>query len=93
MKLVEDGSLEELFIAELKESEVAVENVGDAKLISFSFSKGQRALETLTQVCQSFSLDEVDDSYFERDGDEFILKGVNYPESEQQEEMIINKLL
>jgi len=93
MKLVEEGLLEELFIAEVKDNEIAGKNVKDAKLISFSFSKDKDILEKLETVCQSFSLDEIDDSYFEKNEDEFILKGVNYPESEEQEEMIINKLL
>ena len=93
MKLVEDGSLEELFIAEVQDSEIAGKHVGKAKLISFSFSKDENVLVQLEKVCQSFSLDEIADSYFERNNDEFILKGVLYPESEKQEEMIINKLL
>ncbi len=91
--LVEDASLDELFIAEIKETEIAGKSVGKAKAIGFGFSKDKDVLYKLEKVCQSFSLDEVDDKYFERNGDEFILKGVVYPESEVQEELLINKLL
>ena len=91
--LVEEGSLEELFIAEVKEREIAGQEVANAKLVGFSFSKDEKVLQKLEKVCPSFCLDEVDDKYFEQNGDEFILKGVTYPESEEQEEIIINKLL
>ena len=91
--LVECGSLEELFVAEVKDKKIAGKEVANAKAISFSFSKDEATLEKLEKVCQSFSLDEVDDKYFERNDDEFILKGVSYPESEEQEEILINKLL
>jgi hypothetical protein len=93
MDLVEEGSLEELFLAEVKENEIAGKSVGKAKAIAFAFSKDALVLQKLEKVCQSFSLDEVDDCYFEKNGDEFILKGVRYPESEVQEEILINKLL
>ncbi len=93
IELVENASLEELFIAEVKENEIAGKSVGKAKAIGFGFSKDKDALHKLEKVCQSFSLDEVDDKYFEKNGDEFILKGVIYPETEEQEEILINKLL
>jgi len=93
MTLVEEGALEELFIAEVKESEIAGHDVKEAKVISFSFSKDKNILEKLEKICFSFSLDEVDDDYFEKNGEEFILQGITYPESQQQEETIINKLL
>ena len=91
--LVEEGSLEELFVAEVKDSHIAGKDVANAKLISFSFSKDEKVLQKLEKVCLSFCLDDVADKYFEQNGDEFILKGVTYPESEEQEEIIINKLL
>ena len=91
--LVENGSLEEFFITQTLEDEVAGHKVGKDKALVFSFSKKEKVLKSLEKITQSFSLDSVDDKYFDEKDEEFTLKGVSYPESQDQEETIINKLL
>ena len=90
--LVEKGSLEEFFITETVEEEVAGKTVGKGKVLVFSFSKSESVLSKLENIALSFSLDEVEDNYFDELEDEFTLKGVYYPESQAQEEAVINKL-
>jgi len=90
--LVEDGTLEEFFITQTVEEEVAGRVVGKEKVLVFSFSKNESVLSKLEKIALSFSLDEVEDKYFDEDQEEFTLKGVSYPESQGQEEAVINKL-
>jgi len=90
--LVEDGTLEEFFIAQTIEEEVAGKIVGKDKVLIFSFSKSEAVLSKLENIALSFSLDDVEDKYFNECEEEFTLKGISYPESQAQEEAVINKL-
>ena len=90
--LVEKGALEEFFITETVEDEIAGKTVGKGNVLVFSFSKKENVLYKLKKIALSFSLDEVEDEYFDENDDEFTLKGVSYPESQAQEEAVINKL-
>lgn len=93
MSLVENGSLEEMFIAQTTQKSVAGKEFGNKKALVFSFSKDKSILGKLEEIATTFSLDDVEDDYFEEIDGEYTLKGVLYPASSDQEEKIINKLL
>ena len=90
--LVENGALEEFFITETIANEIAGKTVGKGKVLVFSFSKSEEVLSKLESIALSFSLDDVEDKYFNECDEEYTLKGVSYPESQGQEEAVINKL-
>lgn len=91
MSLVEEGTLEELFIAKTVHAGVAGE-VWEAELpLIFSFSADD-CKQMLNEIAPTRLLDEIDDAYFEEIEGEFTLKGVFYPESQAQEDEIIKQL-
>lgn len=90
--LVEEGSLEELFIAKTEEEGVAGEEWGKDLALVFSFSTEKKLKERLEKVSPTLFLDDLDEIFFEEKDGEFTLKGVFYPESELQEEEIIKQL-
>lgn len=93
MALVEEGTLEELFIAKTVQAGVAAE-AWEAELpLIFSFSADEKCLEILNTIATTRFLDEIDDAYFEEIAGEFTLKGVFYPESQAQEDAIIKQLI
>lgn len=91
MSLVEEGILEELFIAKTVQESVAAQAWEAGLPLVFSFSEHD-CKETLNFIAPTHFLDEIDDIYFEEIEGEFILKGVFYPESQVQEDAIIKQL-
>lgn len=91
MSLVEEGTLEELFIAKTAQAGVAGE-AWEAELpLVFSFSEHD-CKDKLNFIAPTRLLDEIDEIYFEEIEGEFTLKGVFYPESQAQEDAIIKQL-
>jgi hypothetical protein len=91
--LVEEGVLEELFIAQSLDVGVAGTDWTVGKPLIFSFSNLQDVKQTLEDISACVNLDSVDESYFNVIEDTYILKSVFYPESEAQEEQIIALLV
>ncbi len=91
--LVEEGVLEELFIAQSRDRGVAGEKWTVGQILVFSFSKREDVKERLQDISASLNLDDVDESCFEEQEGVYILKSVFYPESEAQEEQIIAQLV
>lgn len=91
--MVEEGALEELFIAQSLDVGVAGTDWAVGKPLIFSFSRSQEVKESLEKISACVNLDNVDESYFEVIEDTYILKSVFYPDSEAQEEQIIALLV
>jgi hypothetical protein len=91
--LVEEGVLEELFIAQSLDVGVAGTDWAVGKPLIFSFSHSQDVKQTLEDISSCINLDNVDESYFEVIEGTYVLKSVFYPESEAQEEQIIALLV
>jgi len=90
--LVEDGSLEELFIAQSSDAGVAGQDWKVGQILVFSFSASKDVEEKLQAVSNCINLDDVEENYFEEVEGVYILKSVFYPESDPQEEQIIAQL-
>lgn len=91
--LVEEGVLEELFIAQSLDASVAGTDWAVGKPLIFSFSNSHDVKKVLDDISACVNLDSVDESHFEVIEDTYILKSVFYPESEAQEEQIIALLV
>jgi len=90
--LVEEGSLEELFIAQSLDAGVAGQEWKVGQILVFSFSRSKDVQEKLEAVSPCINMDDVDESFFEEVEGVYILKSVFYPESDAQEEQIIAQL-
>ncbi len=91
--LVEEGVLEELFIAQSLDVGVAGTDWPVGKPLIFSFSNSQEVKESLESISACVNLDNVDEGHFEVIEDTYILKSVFYPDSQAQEEQIIALLV
>ena len=91
--LVEEGRLEELFVAQSVDLGVAGEEWPVGQVLVFSFSASKDIELKLQNISPTINLDILDEDYFEQVDDVYILKSVFYPESEDQEEQIIALLV
>jgi len=92
LSLVENGSLEELFIAQCLDAEVAGTSWKVGQIIVFAFSQGEAIKSELDNIAQTWDLDKIEDQYFEEIDGAHALKNVLFPSSEAQEEQIIAQL-
>ncbi|MDF1879787.1 hypothetical protein JHD50_00470 [Sulfurimonas sp. MAG313] len=92
LSLVESGALEELFIAQCLDSEVAGTSWKVGQIIVFAFSQGVGIKSELDAISETWDLDKIQDSYFEEIDGTHALKNVLFPESDAQEEQIIAQL-
>lgn len=90
--LVEEGSLEELFVAQCVDRDVAGQDWPVGQVLVFSFSTSQDIEQKLQEISSCINLDTLDEKYFEIVEGDYMLKYVFYPESEPQEEQIIAHL-
>ncbi len=90
--LVEEGDLQELFIAQSLDAGVAGEDWKVGQILVFSFSSTNEVHEKLQAISKCINLDDVDESYFDEVEGVFVLKSVFYPETDAQEEQIIAQL-
>lgn len=93
VEMVEEGVLEELFIAQSLDVGVAGTDWAVGKPLIFSFSKTQAVKEALEKISPCVNLDDVDESCFEVVEGTYIVKSVFYPDSQAQEEQIIALLV
>lgn len=92
ISLVEEGSLEEMFIAKSSELGVAAQKWPVSQPLVFSFSASADVKEKLQKISSCIDLDTLNESYFEEIDGVHSLKSVFYPESELEEEKIISQL-
>ena len=92
ISMVEEGILEELFIAQCRDAGVAGQNWKVGQIIVFSFSTSKEVEPKLQEVSQCIDLDTLDESYFDEIDGVYVLKSVFYPQSDPQEEQIIAQL-
>ena len=92
ISLVEDASLEELFVAQSLDQGVAGQKLPVGQVLVFSFSASKDIEKKLQEVSSCINLDTLDESYFEELEGVHILKAVLFPETEAQEEQIIAQL-
>jgi len=92
LSLVENASLQELFIAQCLDSEVAGTSWKVGQIIVFAFSEGESIKSELDSIAETWNLDKIEDKYFEEIDGTHALKNVLFPSSEAQEEQIIAQL-
>ena len=92
LSLVEKGDLQELFIAQCLDAEVAGTSWKVGQIIVFAFSQGEKIKSELDSIAQTWDLDKIEDKYFEEIDGAHALKNVLFPESEGEEEQIIAQL-
>ncbi len=90
--MVEEGSLEELFVAQCEDRDVAGQTWPVGQVLVFSFSTTPDIQERLEAISSCINLDTLDEKYFKVVEGDHMLKYVFYPESEAQEEQIIAHL-
>lgn len=90
--MVEEGTLEELFIAQCRDADVAGQNWKVGQIVVFSFSTSKEVEPKLQEVSNCINLDTLDESYFDEVDGVYVLKSVFYPQSDAQEEQIIAQL-
>lgn len=90
--LAEEGTIEELFIAQSTDANIIEKNWPVGQILIFSFSASLEAEQHLNKVSTCVNLDTLDDKYFKEVDDVYVLKSVFYPESDDQEEQIIAQL-
>ena len=93
VSLVEDGTLEELFVAQCLDNDVAGQGWKVGQIIVFSFSASKEVEPKLQALAPTINLDILDEEYFEVVDDVYMLKSVLFPETEAQEEQIIAQLV
>jgi len=89
---VEDGTVEELFIAQCLDSGVAGTSWKVGQIIVFIFTKGEAVKSKLDEIAETWDLDKIEDTYFKEVDGTHALKDVLFPESQAQEEQIIAQL-
>lgn len=92
LSLVEKGDLEELFIAQCLDAEVAGTSWKVGQIIIFAFSQGEGVKSELDNIAQTWDLDKIEDKYFEEIDGTHALKKVLFPQSQGEEEQIIAQL-
>ncbi|HIC43661.1 MAG TPA: hypothetical protein EYO73_05055, partial [Sulfurimonas sp.] len=84
LSLVEKGDLQELFIAQCLDAEVAGTSWKVGQIIVFAFSEGESVKSQLDEIAETWDLDKIEDSQFEEIDGTHALKNVLFPESEAQ---------
>jgi len=92
LSLVENATLQELFIAQCLDSGVAGTSWKVGQIIVFAFSDGEGVKSELDEIAETWNLDKIEDQYFEEIDGDHALKNVLFPSSESQEEQIIAQL-
>jgi len=92
LSLVENATVEELFIAQCLDSGVAGTSWKVGQIIVFIFTQGEKMKSRLDEIAQTWDLDKIEDKYFEEIDGDHALKNVLFPSSEAQEEQIIAQL-
>ena len=82
---VQKGEIEEIFLCQLSEDGAVMDNLKEGSVIAIVSIKDNKLKTPLAKFGVNVLLDDLDDSYFDIDDEGAALKGVIYPESEDDE--------
>jgi len=82
---VQKGEIEEIFLCQIAEDDAVIKGLKKGDLITIVSIKDNKLKTPLSKLGKNVLLDDLDDSYFDIDDEGAALKGVIYPESEDDE--------
>ena len=82
---VQKGEIEEIFLCQLSQNGAVMEHLKEGSVIAIVSIKDKKLKIPLVKFGANVLLDDLDDSYFDIDDEGAALKGVIYPESEEDE--------
>lgn len=90
--MVQQQELEEIFLCEVAEDGAVAEGFHKGDIIAIVANKKEKAISKLNSLGLCQLLDDLEDEMFDIDEEGAALKGVRYPESEDDELEMLNKL-
>jgi len=93
IEMVQRQELEEIFLCQVDADNAVMQGFKKGDVIAILSSKGLKAKGRLKTLGECVLLDDLDDEMFEIDDEGAALKGVIYPESEEDELKMIEKLV
>ncbi len=91
--MVQSQELEEIFLCEVTDDEAISEDFSSGDIIAIVANKKEKSVAKFTKLGASVILDDLDDEKFDIDEDGASLKGVRYPENEDDELGMLAKLV
>ena len=82
---VQKGEIEEIFLCQISQDGAVMASLKEGSLIAIVSIKDNKLKTPLVKFGQNVLLDDLDDSFFDIDDEGAALKGVIYPESEDDE--------
>jgi len=89
---VQKGEIEEIFLCQIAENGAVMKDLLKDDLIAIVSLKDNKLKVPLNTLGKNVLLDDLDDSFFVIDDEGAALKGVLYPESEEDELKMLEKL-
>lgn len=90
--MVQKQELEEIFLCEIEEDGAVGEGFNKGDIIGIVANEKDKATAKLHKLGQCLLLDDLEDDMFDIDDEGAALKGVRYPESEEDELAMLEKL-
>ncbi len=90
--MVQKHELEEIFLCQVIEDDAVMKGFRKNDVIAMLSSDGMKVKSKLSALGESLLLDDLDDAMFEIDEEGAALKGVLYPESEEEELKMVELL-
>ena len=90
--MVQKQELEEIFLCQVIEDDAVMKGFRKNDVIAMLSSKGLKIKPKLSAMGECVLLDDLDDAMFEIDDEGAGLKGVLYPESEEEELKMVELL-
>jgi len=90
--MVQNQELEEIFLCEVMQDGAVAKGFVTGDIIGIVSNKKDKATAKLSSLGQNVLLDDLEDDMFDIDEEGAALKGVRYPESEDDELDMLNKL-
>lgn len=92
ISMVQKEELEEIFLCEVNEDDAVAKGFKKGDIIGIVANKKEGSVAKMKALGQCVLLDDLEDEMFDIDEDGAALKGVNYPESEEDELAMLEKL-
>ncbi|WP_345974863.1 hypothetical protein [Sulfurimonas sp. HSL3-7] len=92
MEMVEKQEIEEMFLCQIDADDAVIKGSRKGEVIGILLIKGVKIRPRLESLGQSVLLDDLDDDMFDIDDEGAALRGVIYPESEEDELQMIERL-
>lgn len=90
--MVQKQELEEIFLCEITEENAVAKGFNKGDVIAVVANKKEGSIAKMKLLGQCILLDDLEDEMFDIDEEGAALKGVRYPESEDDELKMLNKL-